>query len=209
MTKTDMMANFDAIMTDERLTRRAVEDHLAASSRVPSPLLDDYGCLASGGSSGQRGVFVQTIGEYSEFIASILRRGMARMIAAGGPPPDGAVIGMVAAASPIHSTGFGAAIASGAVRFVSVPATLPVAEVVDRLNAVAPPALMGYPTKLAQLAREQLAGRLRIAPVPSPPSASRSPRRTEPPSRPPSACPSSTSSARPKVSPAPASPANR
>jgi len=35
---------------------------------------------------------------------------------------------------------------------------------VDRLNALQPPALMGYASKLAQLAREQLAGRLAIAP---------------------------------------------
>ena len=164
MTKADMMASFDAVLTDDRITRRAVEDHLAASNRVPSLLLDDYVCLASGGSSGQRGVFVQTVDEYAEFIASIFRKAMARMIAAGGPPPDGMVSAMVAAASPIHSTGFAAATASGAVRFVSVPATLPVAEIVDRLNAVAPPAVMAYPTKLAQLAREQLAGRLRIEP---------------------------------------------
>ena len=74
------------------------------------------------------------------------------------------VIGAVMAASPVHASGFGVATLSGPVRFVPVPATLPIADTVDRLNALRPPALMGYPTKLAQLAREQLAGRLAIAP---------------------------------------------
>jgi phenylacetate-coenzyme A ligase PaaK-like adenylate-forming protein len=74
------------------------------------------------------------------------------------------VIGAVLAASPLHASGFGIATASGPVRFVSVPATLPIAEAVDRLNRLQPLALMGYPTRLTQLAREQLAGRLAIAP---------------------------------------------
>ena len=41
---------------------------------------------------------------------------------------------------------------------------MPIAEAVDRLNALQPPSIMGYPSKLAQLAREQFAGRLAIAP---------------------------------------------
>jgi phenylacetate-coenzyme A ligase PaaK-like adenylate-forming protein len=165
MTKSDLMGEFDAVTTDRRLTRSAVEDHLAASARVPGLLFGEYVCLASGGSSGQRGVFVQRVEEYAEFASSVLRHAMARtMAAAGGPPPGGTTIGMVAAASPIHSTGFAAAVASGPVRFVSVPVTLPLHEIVDRLDTLAPPAIMGYPTKLAQVAREQLAGRLHIAP---------------------------------------------
>jgi len=76
----------------------------------------------------------------------------------------GLTIALVAAASPVHSTGFGAATSSAPVRLVAVPATVPLPEMVERLNALQPPVLMGYPTKLAQLAEEQLAGRLGIAP---------------------------------------------
>jgi phenylacetate-coenzyme A ligase PaaK-like adenylate-forming protein len=72
------------------------------------------------------------------------------------------VLGIVAAASPVHSSGFGAAVAVGPL--IPAPATLPLAEIVARLNTAQPPALQGYPSKLAELAREQLAGRLRIAP---------------------------------------------
>ena len=45
-----------------------------------------------------------------------------------------------------------------------MPVTLPLAEVVERLNAINPQLLYGYPTMLGQLAVEQRAGRLRIAP---------------------------------------------
>jgi hypothetical protein len=43
----------------------------------PSLLLGEYVCLLSGGSSGLRGIVVQTVGEYADFVASIMRRAMA------------------------------------------------------------------------------------------------------------------------------------
>jgi phenylacetate-coenzyme A ligase PaaK-like adenylate-forming protein len=48
------------------------------------------------------------------------------------------------------------------VRMIPAPASLPTAEIVRRLNAAQPPALMAYGTKLAELAREQREGRLRL-----------------------------------------------
>jgi len=165
MTKTQMMTGLDDVLTDRRLSRRQVEQHLAGSLHTPGLLLDQYVCLASGGSSGLRGVFVQTLGEYTDFVASLVRPGYARALAAGGPPAEGLVLGIVAAASPVHSSGFGAAVATGPpFRLIPAPATLPLAEIVARFNAAQPPALLGYASKLAELAREQLAGRLAIAP---------------------------------------------
>jgi phenylacetate-CoA ligase len=164
MTKAEMMANFDEVTTDRRLSRRLVEGHLSRSHTEAGLLLGDYVCLASGGSSGQRGVFVQTLSEYADFVASLIRRGAARAAALGGPG-NGMVIGLVAAASPVHSSGFAAAVARGGpVRLASVPATLPIGEAVERLNAADPPSLLGYPSRLARLAVEKRAGRLRIAP---------------------------------------------
>ena len=105
MTKAEMMASFDQVVTDRRLGLRVVEEHLARSAVEPSLLLDAYVCLVSGGCSGLRGVFVQTVGEYAEFVASANRPAMARMIAGGGPPPEGMLIAFVTASSPVHSTG--------------------------------------------------------------------------------------------------------
>ena len=159
-----MMASFDEAVTDRRLTRRRVEDHLRGGGRQAALLLGEYVCLTTGGSSGQRGVFVQTIGEYADMAASLRRNTIARQLAAGRSP-DGMVIAMVAAAAPVHTSGFvAAATGGGPVQMVPVPATLPLAEAVDRLNAAQPTVLIGYPSRLAQLAAEQRAGRLRIAP---------------------------------------------
>jgi phenylacetate-CoA ligase len=60
MTKTQMMANFDDVVTDRRLTRSLVEWHITDSAIEPPLILGDYVCLASGGSSGLRGTYVQT-----------------------------------------------------------------------------------------------------------------------------------------------------
>ena len=165
MSKVQMLSSFDCLMTDRRLSRARIEGHLAVSGMEPRLLENDYVCLASGGSSGLRGVFVQTLEEYLEFVACIVRRGMAGVIAAGGPPPGGFPLGIVAAAAPVHSSGFGAAVATGyPLRLIPAPATLPVAELVRRLNDAQPPALLAHTSKLVALAAERRGGRLRIEP---------------------------------------------
>ena len=164
MTKADMMENFDAATTDRRLTRDLVERHLARCVADPALLFGEYVVLVSGGSSGQRGLFVQRVEEYAEFAASVTRRAMAATVAAaGGLPPEGLVIGMVGAGSPVHSSGLGCVTATRPpVRLVSAPASLPVAEIVRRLNAAQPPNLLAYAAKLAELAGEQRDGRLKL-----------------------------------------------
>ncbi len=167
MSKEQMMAGFDELATDWRLTRARTEQHLAASAEEPSLLAGRYVCLASGGSSGLRGTFVQTIEEFADFTASILRRLVARLAAAGPPPPGGVPVALVGAASPVHASGFAAAAAAAGypVRAISAPATLPLAVLVQRLNQVRPLVVMAHTSKLALLAGEQRAGRLEIAPV--------------------------------------------
>ena len=44
-----------------------MERHLARAVTDPSLLLGEYVVLVSGGSSGRRGLFVQTADEYAEF----------------------------------------------------------------------------------------------------------------------------------------------
>jgi phenylacetate-coenzyme A ligase PaaK-like adenylate-forming protein len=163
MTKADMMGNFDGVVTDRRLTRALVEQHITDSTPEPSLVFGDYVCLASGGSSGLRGIYVQTPEEYIEFCGSVTRRAMAAFLAFGGQPADGLTVGMVGAKSPIHSTGFAASVAAGPpIRLISAPATMPTTAIVNRLNAAQPPALIGYASKLGELSREQGAGRLRL-----------------------------------------------
>src|SRR5262249_12259802 len=143
----------------------AVRERTAAE---PVPIFGEYTALASGGSSGQRGVFVFDSEAVVGFFLSITRPLMARLRAGGGAPPAGLPIAFVAAACAVHATGSASAWTAGGqlpLHFLPVPATLPVPEIVARLNALQAPGLTGYPSMLARLAAERHAGRLRIAPM--------------------------------------------
>ena len=184
MTKTEMMADFDALVTDQRLTREAAEVALAATGAEPRPLPGGHLCMATGGSSGQRGIFAYSQAAVAEFASLIFRTRLAALAAAtagSGPGPGqpgeagggaarpagvpGTTIAFVAASSAVHGTMFVPAMLAGMpMTFVHVPVTLPVAEIVGRLNELQAPGLFGYPGMLARLAAEQEAGRLKIAP---------------------------------------------
>ena len=87
---------------------------------------------------------------------------------ASDPPRGPPRIAFVAAASAVHATAMIAALTCGddpPVRFDLVPATLPLNEIVKRLNELRPPVLGGYASMLAQLAPEARAGCLQITPT--------------------------------------------
>jgi phenylacetate-CoA ligase len=165
MTKADMMAGLDDLLTDPRLSRAALERHLAGLTEA-TPLFGEYVVLASGGSSGERGVFAYGSDAILDYTLGLTRAGLARLLGLGPPPPGGVPMAMVAAASPIHATRALPDLSSGELLAVtSIPVTLPLPEIVDRLNRLQPMLLQGYPSALSLLATERAAGRLRIAPL--------------------------------------------
>ena len=164
MTKADLMENFDRIVTDERLTLQIVNDHLRTVT-TGSYLLDGHTAVTSGGSTGERGVFVYDWKGWATFWASmgriILRAKWSDSELATRP----IVIGWVAAAHFTHAT---AAIARtfASPEFVNVrfPVTLATEKIVAGLNQAQPDFLIAYPSALHVLAFEARAGRLQIAP---------------------------------------------
>jgi len=168
MTKTEMMDALDDVFTDRRLSRRGVEEALAVTGAEPVPILDDYVALASGGCSGRRGLFVFDRDAMTSFFAAVSRPPVGQSLAPADVGADALRIAMVAAPSAVHATGCAVALSSGGgwpVRFDPVSATLPLAEIVERLNALQPPVLGGYASMLVRLALEARAGRLQIAPA--------------------------------------------
>jgi phenylacetate-CoA ligase len=181
MTKADMMADFDQVVTDKRLSRAAAERALEATSAKPVPMSGGFLCMATGGSSGQRGIFAYDPAGTAEFVTMIFRTriaAMASIASAGGTPGRSqagrpalpaqiphTTIAMIGAPSAVHGTMFVPSIMAGTpISFVQVPVTLPVPEIVTRLNGLRPDAVFGYPSMLARLAAEQHARRLAIAP---------------------------------------------
>ncbi|WP_448609811.1 hypothetical protein [Geodermatophilus sp. URMC 60] len=199
MTKAQAMTAFDDLVTDPRLSRDRVEEHLAATGTEAELLLGEYMVLASGGSSGHRGVFVYDAAAAVDYLLGLTRAGLGRLLP-GPVPPGGMPMAMVAAGRAVHATRTLPSLFSGDLLAVtSVPVTQPVPAIVERLNALQPPLLQGYPSILSVLAAEQDAGRLHIAPRWSRAAASSSRPRRGRGSRRRSASPSWTSSAPARV----------
>lgn len=67
MTKSAMMAHFEEVVTTASVTRAGAEAAIAATTTLPLPIDGQYLVLASGGSSGERGLFVFDPDAFAEF----------------------------------------------------------------------------------------------------------------------------------------------
>ena len=127
MTKDDLMEHFDEIVTDRRLSLDAVERHLERATG-DAYLRGEYHAVASGGSSGRRGVFVY---DWSGWRTCFL--GFFRHLLDGSEAPAGPVdMAIVAAGHPTHFSSTLTATVSGAcgLRMHRLPVTRPTGEVV-------------------------------------------------------------------------------
>ena len=164
MTKTDLMENFDRLVTDERLSLAVVNDHLRTVT-TGSYLLDGGTAITSGGSTGERGVFVYDWAGWATFWVSVFRHLLRAKWADPERRSRPIVLGWIAAAHFTHAT---AALSRTFTSpdFVNVrfPVTLATEEIVAGLNETQPDVLLAYPSALHVLSFEARAGRLRIAP---------------------------------------------
>jgi phenylacetate-CoA ligase len=164
MTKSDLMDNFDDIVTDRRLTLDVCERHVDGL-RADAYLLDEFHVVASGGSSGQRGVFVYGWDAWAICYSSIARfpaRDRTLHPELASRPP---VVATVAAANLSHiSAAVGATFSTPDRPRHSIPVSQPMEQIVERLNHLQPTTLMGYSSFLPRLATAARTQRLRIAP---------------------------------------------
>jgi phenylacetate-coenzyme A ligase PaaK-like adenylate-forming protein len=164
MSKADLMDNFEAVVTDPRLTRGLVDAYV---EHLPENLylFERYLVVASGGSSGRRGVFVYDWEAFATFNCQITR--WLSVVPSALPwanlwAPSGAHITWIA-----FRVFSGGGVGGGASRGgdTRIAPTLPLAEIVERLNALQPKTLSGYASTLALLAGEVRSGRLTISPT--------------------------------------------
>ena len=162
LTKRELMASFDELVTDPEVRRADVERHLA-SLRGDERYLGRYWVSRTAGSTGHPGIFLTDRGEWSAVISSYAR-------AQAWAGIDARItrrmrLAVVSSRVPWHQSARVAA--SVDTPFVPVrrfDATDPLSEIVAGLNAWQPENLVVYASMSRVLAEEQLAGRLRIAP---------------------------------------------
>ena len=164
MTKDDLMANWDEVVTDRRLNLALVERHLAGLAS-DAYLFDEVHAIASGGSTGRRGVYVHGWRAWAEEYAGYMRPVLWDRAASPELAGLASTIAMVAAQHATHMTSsMGQTFANPNIQVERFPVTWPIQRIVAGLNAYRAVAILGYPSALALLAEEARAGRLRIAP---------------------------------------------
>jgi phenylacetate-CoA ligase len=164
MSKGDLMSNFDRIVTDPRVTLARVNAHFQTIEEN-GYLFDRYTAITSGGSSGERGVFLYDWEGWATFWLGCFRH----LLRVKQSDPELAArpvkIAWVMASHFTHATAaLGRTFASPNVISHRFPVTLPVDEIVAGLNEVQPDFVNAYPSALHLLSFEARAGRLRISP---------------------------------------------
>jgi phenylacetate-coenzyme A ligase PaaK-like adenylate-forming protein len=161
MTKADLMAHWEEIVTDPRCRLADAEHHLAHLTD-DAYFLDEYHVIASGGSSGVRGVFAY---DWHGWAISWLGSARGLFEVAMGAGATGGTVASVSSHVATHATtALGQTFRSADRPFVRAPVTLPLPEIVAVLNHGEPGILHAYPSMLLALCEEARAGRLRIAP---------------------------------------------
>ncbi|HEY3337988.1 MAG TPA: hypothetical protein VGK18_05765 [Propionicimonas sp.] len=167
LTKSDVMASFDRLLTRQDIDLATVEAHLADLTQADGdpgvPLNRRWWVAATGGTTGQRGVFVWDRREWATVLASYARATTWAGIRVGPRHPVRTAV--VSSVVPTHQSAVvGASLRSRLVPTLRLDARSPLAETVEALNTFGPRVLVGYPSVLRPLAHEQLAGRLHLAP---------------------------------------------
>ncbi|MDF2742491.1 MAG: Coenzyme synthetase-like protein [Actinomycetia bacterium] len=161
--KATVMDRFDDLVTDRRLTLAAVEAHLDGLAG-DDLLLGRYRAMATGGSTGRKGVFVADRPEWRQYLGGFFRWN--HYIGLKPRLPRRLRVASIAAARPLHMTyRMAASIDVGLYRVLRLEAATPPAAMVEALNRHQPEFLYAYGSVLGLLAAEQLEGRLRISPA--------------------------------------------
>jgi phenylacetate-coenzyme A ligase PaaK-like adenylate-forming protein len=172
LTKSLLMANFNDIVTDPRITKQAVADFLNHSKDPKERLFNEFTIMHTSGTSGEVGYFLYAPADHARMRATAMRNRDAyrslfprmrlrprRIRVAFYGATGGHFAGVTSVAS----------LQQGVRRlFVNAQAfevNTPLPQVVERINQFRPDMLWGYTTALKMLGEEQRAGRLDIKPA--------------------------------------------
>jgi phenylacetate-CoA ligase len=162
LTKAEMMDRWDDAVTDRRLRRDEVLEHLDGLEH-DALWLGEYRAMTTSGSSGLKGLFVYDRPAWRGLIAQFFRYN--DYVGLKPRLPRRTRVAAIGGGAPTHMTQRVAATAGlGVHNVLRLAATMPVPELVAALDEFQPDFLHSYPSVACLLADEQLGGRLHIAP---------------------------------------------
>lgn len=167
VTKGELMAHWDEVVTEPALRLSEVERHLELLTHSQGdpgvPWQGHWWAAATAGTTGRRGVFVWGRREWASMLASYARANDWAGVSVGVAKP--LRMAVVSSRNPGHQSAVvGASLASPLVPTLRLDATSPLHQQISELNAFRPRLLVGYASALRPLATAQLTGALRISP---------------------------------------------
>lgn len=172
LTKSLLMANFNAIVTDRRVTKQVVAEFLSRSKDPGERLFNSLTVMHTSGTSGEVGYFLYAPADYGRLRTAAMRN---RAVFRAVFPKFGwrlrrLRIAFYGATGGHFAGATGVASMQRGIRSLFVDArafevNTPLPDAVRKLNEFQPDALWGYTTALKMLGAEQRAGRLKIGPT--------------------------------------------
>lgn len=170
LNKSDLMTNFDRIVTDPRLNRAAIEEFMADPDRVGEWYLGEFAVARTSGTQGQKAIIVQNRAMLNLLFALQMSRASklpATPLSAMARLFHRARLAVITIGPGFYPSAVALAHAPDEMRmFVDrlwIKHVEPLDDIVEELNGFQPNVLLGYANTLERLARESLAGRLRIS----------------------------------------------
>ena len=159
MTRAELMANWDRIVTDPDLTLAAARAHLQVLDEGgPLLLRDRYLVLSTGGSTGEPAVFCRQTQEMAVWLA-----GTGRWLSTGGQAPPTRFVSVGARSLGHGSAALPVFLYGQPPDRLLVPVDQPLASIIARLNELQPDVLHTYCSILGVLAQAAAAGSLRLS----------------------------------------------
>ena len=172
LTKSLLMANFNDIVTDRRVTKQTVAEFLSRSKDPKEKLFDRLTVMHTSGTSGEVGYFLYAPADYGRLRAANMRNRQAfrAVFPKFGWRLRRLRIAFYGATGGHFAGATGVASMQQGIRSLFVDArafevNTPLPEAIERINDFQPDALWGYTTALKMLGVEQRAGRLNIKPI--------------------------------------------
>ncbi|MBA3261074.1 MAG: phenylacetate--CoA ligase family protein [Thermoleophilaceae bacterium] len=159
--KQTFVERFDDIVTDPSLRSDELLAHVEAAD-ADVLYRDRYRVIATSGSSGRKALFVYDRPAWAMLMGGFLRF---NRLAGAKPSIPRRKLAYIGASGGTHmSRRISSSLDVGMHRILNLSATMPMPRIVDELNRFQPDIMPGFPSLVAALAEEQLAGRLRISP---------------------------------------------
>lgn len=161
LTKQELMSSWDEIVTDRSLKLKGVLHFLDNVTGLEAYNGTHY-AFATGGTTGVKGVTIYSKGEFLEFFSATTRlSGWTGMHFSLKERPRMAII---QSNLPWHVAGGAGFIKLPIIKTLVLDSVEPIPELVRKLNDFKPHVFGGYAGNVHLMAKEQMAGRLKIAP---------------------------------------------